>query len=61
MNFEGNVDSLNQMCQTGIEIPVDKKSSFEPQNPAENPDLAHFFCHSHVCIVFCRAASTNDF
>jgi hypothetical protein len=23
--------------------------------------LAHFFCHSHVCIVFCRAASTNDF
>jgi hypothetical protein len=25
-----------------------KKSSFEPQNPAENPDLAHFICHMYA-------------
>jgi hypothetical protein len=47
MIFEGNIDSLKQMCQTRIEIRVDKKSSFEPQNPAENPDLAHYICHMY--------------
>jgi hypothetical protein len=44
--------SLNQMRQTRIEIRVDKKSSFESLNPAENPVLAHFNCHMYVFSLY---------